>query len=74
MSTKEQEKKAQKKNTAQQEPSKEEKKEPKWKQEAKKKVKERAVNPMTMIPADVSISGKMPLPPNAEELKRLYGF
>jgi len=66
--------KDQKANTAQKAQPKEEKKEPKWKQEAKQKVKERAVNPMTMIPADVSISGKMPLPPNAEELKRIYGL
>lgn len=50
---------------------KEEKKEPKWKTETKK---ERTVNPMTMVPEDVSISGKMPLPPNAEEIKRLYGL
>jgi hypothetical protein len=51
---------------------------PKWKTEKKEnkqeKVKERTVNPMTMIPADVSISGRMPLPPNAEHLKRLYGL
>jgi hypothetical protein len=47
---------------------------PKWKTEAKKKSEERAVNPMTMIPEDVSISGKMPLPPKAEQMKRLYGF
>jgi hypothetical protein len=29
---------------------------------------------MTMIPEDVSISGKMPLPPKAKQLKRLFGF
>ena len=46
---------------------------PKWKTEAKK-TEERAVNPMTMIPEDVSISGKMPLPPKAKQLKRLFGF
>jgi hypothetical protein len=61
--------------------SKEEKKEPRWKTEAKQqkeqkeqKQEKRAVNPMTMVPADAAISGKRPLPPNAEELKRLYGF
>ena len=50
---------------------------PKWKTDDKKKSlkkEKRAVNPMTMIPEDVSISGKMPLPPKAEQMKRLYGF
>jgi hypothetical protein len=48
---------------------------PKWKKEKQNKPQEeRAVNPMTMIPEDVSISGKMPLPPKAKQLKRLYGF
>ena len=57
---------------------KEEKKEPRWKTEARQQKQEkqekRAVNPMTMVPADASISGKKPLPPNAVELKRLYGI
>jgi hypothetical protein len=57
---------------------KEERKEPRWKTEARQQKQEkqekRTVNPMTMVPADASISGKRPLPPNAEELKRLYGF
>ena len=48
---------------------------PKWKKEQQNKPKEeRAVNPMTMIPADVSISGKMPLTRKAEQIKRLFGF
>jgi hypothetical protein len=47
---------------------------PKWKKEKLKPKEERAVNPMTMIPEDVSISGKMPLPKKAEQMKRLYGF
>ena len=48
---------------------------PKWKKEKLSKPKEeRAVNPMTVIPENVSISGKMPLPPKAEQMKRLYGF
>ena len=44
----------------------------KAKEEEKKE--ERAVNPMTMIPAGAAISQKAPLPPKAERLKRLYGF
>lgn len=48
---------------------------PKWKRELKNKPKEeRAVNPMTMIPEDVSISGKRPLPRKAEQMKRIFGF
>ena len=48
---------------------------PKWKKEQQNKPKEeRAVNPMTMIPEDVSISGKMPLPPKAKQIKRIFGF
>jgi hypothetical protein len=47
---------------------------PQWKLKSKEKVEERAVNPMTMIPEDVSISGKMPLPPKAKQLKNLFGF
>ena len=46
----------------------------KQKLEKKQTQDERAVNPMTMIPDDVSISGKMPLPPKAKPLKRLFGF
>jgi hypothetical protein len=42
--------------------------------ESTKTESERAVNPMTMIPENVNISRKMPLPPKAEQLKRLFGF
>jgi len=55
---------------------------PKWKREKlereereKQQPQEtRSVNPMTMIPAEASISGKAPLPPKAKQVKRLYGF
>lgn len=44
------------------------------KQEKQVKQEERAVNPMTMVPAEANISRRAPLPPKAERLKRLYGF
>ncbi len=56
-------------------PASKDKNTPNWKKEQQNKPKEeRAVNPMTMIPEDVAISGKMPLPPKAKQIKRIFGF
>jgi hypothetical protein len=55
-------------------PKGDDKKKKKVDSSAENKLEERAVNPMTMIPSNVAISGKMPLPPKAEQIKKLYGF